>query len=133
MRNPYSPHTDADRAAMLAAVGIGSVDELLTAIPERARRPRLGVPAGLSELELHRELSELAASDRPAGSGPFFLGAGVYRRYIPAAVPVLATRGEFLTAYTPYQPEVSQGTLQAIFEFQTIVSELLGRRFDQRR
>ncbi len=111
---------------MLAAVGIRSVDDLLVAIPERARRPRLGVPVGLSELELHQELSRLAAQDRPAGSGPFFLGAGVYRRYIPAAVPVLAARGEFLTAYTPYQPEVSQGTLQAIWEYQSLVAELLG-------
>ena len=111
---------------MLAAVGIRSVDDLLVAIPERARRPRLGVPAGLSELELHQELSRIASQDRPAGSGPFFLGAGVYRRYIPAAVPVLATRGEFLTAYTPYQPEVSQGTLQAIWEYQSLVAELLG-------
>jgi len=111
---------------MLAAVGIRSVDDLLVAIPERARRPRMGVPAGLSELELHQELSRIAAQDRPAGSGPFFLGAGVYRRYIPAAVPVLAARGEFLTAYTPYQPEVSQGTLQAIWEYQSLVAELLG-------
>jgi glycine dehydrogenase subunit 1 len=111
---------------MLSSVGIRSVDELLVAIPERARRPRLGVPAGLSELELHQELSRIASQDRPAGSGPFFLGAGVYRRYIPAAVPVLATRGEFLTAYTPYQPEVSQGTLQAIWEYQSLVAELLG-------
>ena len=125
-RNPYSPHTSEDRAAMLAAIGVGSIDELLRAIPERARAPRLGVPDGLSELELFTALDALAAEDRPAGSGPFFLGAGVYRRYIPAAVPVLATRGEFLTAYTPYQPEVSQGTLQAIWEYQSLVAELLG-------
>ncbi|GAC1697925.1 MAG: aminomethyl-transferring glycine dehydrogenase subunit GcvPA [Candidatus Limnocylindrales bacterium] len=124
--NPYSPHTPEDRAAMLAAIGVSSIDELLTAIPERARAPRLGVPEGLSELELFTALTALAAEDRPAGAGPFFLGAGVYRRYIPAAVPVLATRGEFLTAYTPYQPEVSQGTLQAIWEYQSLVAELLG-------
>ena len=125
-RNPYSPHTPDDRAARLAAIGVGSVDELLTVIPAKVRAPRLGVPDGLSELELFTALSALAAEDRPAGSGPFFLGAGVYRRYIPAAVPVLATRGEFLTAYTPYQPEVSQGTLQAIWEYQSLVAELLG-------
>ena len=111
---------------MLDAVGVTSVDELLTAIPEHARRPAMGVPPGMSEMELFAELSRIAARDRPAGSGPFFLGAGVYRRYIPAAVPVLATRGEFLTAYTPYQPEVSQGTLQAIWEYQSLVAELLG-------
>jgi len=111
---------------MLAVIGVGSIDELLTVIPAKARAPRLGVPDGLSELELFTALSALAAEDRPAGAGPFFLGAGVYRRYIPAAVPVLATRGEFLTAYTPYQPEVSQGTLQAIWEYQSLVAELLG-------
>ncbi len=110
---------------MLDAIGVRSVVELLDAVPAHARDPRLGVPAGLSEIDLFAELSQLAALDRPAGSGPFFLGAGVYRRYIPAAVPVLATRGEFLTAYTPYQAEVSQGTLQAIWEYQSLVAELL--------
>ncbi len=110
---------------MLEAIGVSSVAELLEAVPAHARDPRLGVPAGLSEADLFAELSQLAALDRPAGSGPFFLGAGVYRRYIPAAVPLLATRGEFLTAYTPYQAEVSQGTLQAIWEYQSLVAELL--------
>ncbi|MGH2499632.1 MAG: aminomethyl-transferring glycine dehydrogenase subunit GcvPA, partial [Candidatus Limnocylindria bacterium] len=97
----------------------------LEAVPPPARRPALGAGPGMSELELFAELSALAARDRQAGAGPFFLGAGVYRRYIPAALPVLATRGEFLTAYTPYQPELSQGTLQAIWEYQTLVAELL--------
>ncbi|MBI3522564.1 MAG: aminomethyl-transferring glycine dehydrogenase subunit GcvPA [Chloroflexi bacterium] len=110
---------------MLAAIGAASVDELLGVIPVHARRPRLGAPAGLAELDLFAELSRIASQDRPAGSGPFFLGAGVYRRYIPAAVPLLAARGEFLTAYTPYQPEVSQGTLQAIWEYQSLVADLL--------
>src|SRR5467141_773640 len=110
---------------MLQRVGIKSVDELLSAIPKDALRPKLGLPAGMSELEIHSHLEALAAKNRTAGSGPFFLGGPVQRRYIPAAVPVLALRGEFLTAYTPYQPEVSQGTLQAMFEYQSLMSDLL--------
>jgi glycine dehydrogenase subunit 1 len=124
-KNPYSPHTDADRAAMLERVGVRSVDELLTAIPKDALRPKLGLPAGMSEIEIQAHLEALAGKNRLAGAGPFFIGGPVQRRYIPAAVPVLAMRGEFLTAYTPYQPEVSQGTLQAIFEYQSLMSELL--------
>jgi len=124
-QNPYSPHTEADRAAMLGRIGITSVDELLAAVPKDARGPAMGVPPGLSEMEVHAHLERIAALDRPAGAGPFFIGGPVQRRYIPAAVPVLALRGEFLTAYTPYQPEVSQGTLQAIWEYQSLVSELL--------
>src|SRR5438105_581015 len=110
---------------MLARIGIASVDELLTAVPQDARAPAMGVPSGLSEAEVQAHLERLAAMDRTAGSGPFFIGGPVQRRYIPAAVPVLALRGEFLTAYTPYQPEVSQGTLQAIWEYQSLMSELL--------
>ena len=110
---------------MLAAIGVASVDDLLTAVPADARRPALGLPPGMSEAEVQAHLEELAARNRPAGAGPFFLGGPVQRRYIPAAVPVLALRGEFLTAYTPYQPEVSQGTLQAVFEYQSLMAELL--------
>ncbi len=110
---------------MLDRVGVRSVDELLTAIPRDALRPKLGLPAGLSEIEVQSQLEALAARNRPAAAGPFFLGGPVQRRYIPAAVPVLALRGEFLTAYTPYQPEVSQGTLQTIFEYQSLMCELL--------
>lgn len=124
-RNPYSPHTDADRRAMLAAIGVASVDDLLTAIPADARRPKLGLPNGMSEAEVQSHLAALAARNTPAGASPFFLGGPVQRRYIPAAVPALAYRGEFLTSYTPYQPEISQGTLQAIFEYQSLMSELL--------
>ncbi|MBU6423120.1 MAG: aminomethyl-transferring glycine dehydrogenase subunit GcvPA, partial [Chloroflexi bacterium] len=124
-RNPYSPHTEADRREMLAAIGVSSVDDLLGAIPADARRPALGLPAGMSEAEVQSHLASLAARDRPAGAGPFFLGGPVQRRYIPAAVPALAYRGEFLTAYTPYQPEISQGTLQSVFEYQSLMSELL--------
>jgi glycine dehydrogenase subunit 1 len=110
---------------MLERVGVKSVDELLPAIPKDALRPKLGLPGGMSEMEVQAHLESLAAKNRPAGAGPFFLGGPVQRRYIPAAVPVLALRGEFLTAYTPYQPEVSQGTLQAMFEYQSLLSELL--------
>jgi len=111
---------------MLEAIGVGSVDDLLGAIPREARGAVMGVPEGLTEAEVTAHLAAIAAQDRPAGAGPFFLGGPVQRRYIPAAVPALALRGEFLTAYTPYQPEVSQGTLQAIWEFQSLGCELFG-------
>src|SRR5207253_8127218 len=110
---------------MLARVGVRDVDELLGAIPKDARYPKLGVGAGMSEIEVQAHLERLAAMNTTAGSGPFFIGGAIQRRYIPAAVPALALRGEFLTAYTPYQPEVSQGTLQSIFEYQSLISELL--------
>jgi glycine dehydrogenase subunit 1 len=124
-KNPYSPHTDADRTAMLARIGVKSVDELLGAIPKDAQGPKYGIADGLSELEVQQHLEKLAALNRRAGDGPFFIGGSIQRRYVPAAVPVLALRGEFLTAYTPYQPEVSQGTLQAVFEYQSLMAELL--------
>lgn len=123
---PFIPNTDADRAAMLAAIGIKSVDELFADIPAAKRFPKLGLPEGLSELEALREIESLAARNVSASSGAWFLGAGAYNHFIPAAVGALASRGEFLSAYTPYQPEVSQGTLQAIFEYQSMMSELLG-------
>jgi glycine dehydrogenase subunit 1 len=125
-RNPYSPHTEADRRAMLDAIGVQGIGDLLGAIPADARRPALGIGPGLSELEVQAHLESLARMNRRAGDGPFFIGGAIQRRYIPAAVPVLALRGEFLTAYTPYQPEVSQGTLQAVFEYQSLMAELLG-------
>jgi glycine dehydrogenase subunit 1 len=110
---------------MLGRLGIASVDELLAAVPAEVRRADVGVPPGMSEADVSTTLAWLAAQDRPAGAGPFFMGGVVQRRYIPAAVPTLALRSEFLTAYTPYQPEVSQGTLQAIWEYQSLMSELL--------
>lgn len=110
---------------MLAKIGVKSVDALFDAIPKDARAPRLGISAGMSEQEVQAHLEKLAAMNRTAGSGPFFIGGPIQRRYIPAAVSVLALRGEFLTAYTPYQPEVSQGTLQAVFEYQSLMAELL--------
>src|SRR6266545_6701718 len=110
---------------MLERIGVRDVDDLLGSIPKDARHPKLGVPAGLSEMEVQAHLEKLAAMNKTAGSGPFFIGGPIQRRYIPAAVAVLALRGDFLTAYTPYQPEVSQGTLQAVFEYQSLVAGLL--------
>ena len=109
---------------MLAAIGVSSVDDLFLDIPEEFRNPTLDLPAPLSELEIQKELAGFAAKNRPVGSGPSFLGAGSYHHFIPAIVKALMTRGEFLTAYTPYQPEVSQGTLQVIYEFQSLIANL---------
>ena len=118
----YSPHTDADREAMLAAVGVSSVDDLFDDIPAAVRATRFLVPPPLTEQEVRAELSRLAGRNRLADVS--FLGAGAYRRLIPAVVDEVVGRAEFATAYTPYQPEVSQGTLQAIYEFQTLICEL---------
>ncbi|MDI6857918.1 MAG: aminomethyl-transferring glycine dehydrogenase subunit GcvPA [Dehalococcoidia bacterium] len=125
-RNPYVPNTEEDRRAMLRVIGARSVDELFDDIPAQHRDPPLDLPPPLSEIELRRELSTLAARNRPAGEMPCFLGAGSYRHFIPAVVNHIISRGEFATPYTPYQPEVSQGTLQTIFEFQSLVCELTG-------
>ena len=119
----YLPHTEADRRAMLATVGVGSIDALYQDVAESARLPGvLDLPPHQPEMAVERELTALAARNRPAGSMAFFQGAGAYRHHIPASVDHLIQRGEFLTSYTPYQPEVSQGTLQALFEFQTQVA-----------
>src|SRR3989454_3296148 len=101
---------------MLERIGVRDIDELLGAIPKDARHPKLEVPAGMSEIEVQAHLERLAAMNKTAGSGPFFIGGAIQRRYIPAARPVLALRGEFLTAYTPYQPAGSPGTLPALWE-----------------
>ena len=124
----YLPLTPADRAAMLAVIGAGSVDDLFVDVPAEARLsgPVAGLPMHASELAVDRHMSALAAKNLSAGSVPFFLGAGAYRHHIPASVDHLIQRGEFLTAYTPYQPEIAQGTLQVLFEFQTQVARLLG-------
>ena len=124
--SPYIPNTDDDRAAMLQVIDAGSVDELFEDIPAGLRDPELALPNPLSELELHQEMTRLASRNLPAGQLPSFLGAGVYRHFAPAVVGALVSRGEFLTSYTPYQPEVSQGTLQATYEFQTMTCQLLG-------
>jgi len=123
----YLSLTDADREAMLAAVGVASVDELFRDIPEGVRfRRELDLEPALSEPELVAHLSELAARNVDAGKELSFLGAGIYDHYVPAVVDAVLSRGEFLTAYTPYQPEMSQGVLQAIFEYQTVICELTG-------
>ncbi len=122
----YTSATDEDRRAMLAEIGVGSVGELFDAqIPAgvRAQRP-LDLPAGLSEQEVHAHLRELAARNVSAEDELCFLGAGMYDHYVPAVVDMLTERSEFLTPYTPYQPEVSQGGLQVMFEFQTAICEL---------
>ncbi len=120
----YVPHTEADREAMLAAIGVASVADLFVDIPERLRFPELNLPAPLSEQEVRARLTELAEMNNHIGQLPAFLGAGAYGHYVPAAVGYLNQRGEFLTAYTPYQPELSQGTLQGIYEYQTMICEL---------
>jgi len=123
----YLSITDADREAMLAAIGVDSVEELFEQIPEGVRLDReLDVPPALTELELVAHMSELAGRNAHAGVELSFLGAGIYDHYVPSVVDVLLSRGEFLTAYTPYQPEMSQGVLQAIFEYQTVICELTG-------
>ena len=123
----YLPLTPADRAEMLAAVGAGSIDDLFADVPPPARRAGLvDLPLAQGEIEVERALSRMAAKNVAAGSAPFFIGGGAYRHHVPAAVDHLIQRGEFLTSYTPYQPELAQGTLQALFEFQTQVALLTG-------
>jgi glycine dehydrogenase subunit 1 len=124
----YLPLTPDDRGAMLAAVGASSIDDLFSDVPEAARLdgPIAGLPMHASELAVERHMGALARKNRAAGDGPFFLGAGAYRHHVPASVDHLIQRGEFLTAYTPYQPEIAQGTLQMLFEFQSQVARLLG-------
>jgi glycine cleavage system P protein (glycine dehydrogenase) subunit 1 len=117
--------TERDREAMLETIGVRSIDDLFADIPDavRMRRP-LDLEPALSEPELVAHLSELASRNVPAGQELSFLGAGIYDHYVPAVVDAILARGEFLTAYTPYQPELSQGVLQAIFEYQTVICEL---------
>jgi glycine dehydrogenase subunit 1 len=123
----YLSLTDADREAMLAAVGVSSVDDLFRDIPAGVRLGReLDLEPALSEPELVAHLTELAERNVDTGKELSFLGAGIYDHYVPAVVDAVLSRGEFLTAYTPYQPEMSQGVLQAIFEYQTVICELTG-------
>jgi glycine dehydrogenase subunit 1 len=121
----YLPLNDEDRAGMLARIGVGSIAELFADIPEDKRLERdLGLPKRMTEMEVERLLTSLAARNVAAGEVPFFAGAGAYKHHIPATVDHLIQRSEFLTSYTPYQPEIAQGTLQSIFEFQTQVAAL---------
>jgi glycine dehydrogenase subunit 1 len=123
----YTSATERDRREMLDAIGVESVDDLFVDVPAglRMRRP-LDLPEGRSEQEVFAELSALAERNRHADAEVSFIGAGMYDHYVPAVVDAIVERSEFLTPYTPYQPEVSQGTLQAMFEFQTAISELTG-------
>lgn len=123
----YLPLTDADRREMLGVIGATSVDDLFCDVPERARRAGLvDLPKRKSELDVERALTKMAAKNVSAGSVPFFVGAGAYRHHVPSTVDHLIQRSEFLTSYTPYQPEITQGTLQYLFEFQTQVAMLTG-------
>ncbi len=124
---PYIANTPDDQQAMLQAIGVASVDELFAMVPPELRLDRpLDLPPAMGELELTAHVAELARRNLPAGQVPCFLGAGAYDHFIPAVVDFVAARSEFYTAYTPYQPEASQGTLQAIFEYQSLITQLTG-------
>ena len=123
----YLPHTDEERADMLAAIGADGIDALFRDVPEDKLLDRLlDLPRRRTELEVTRTLRAISRKNQAAADGPFFLGAGAYRHSVPAAVDHLIQRSEFLTSYTPYQPEIAQGTLQYLFEFQTQVANLTG-------
>ena len=124
----YLPLTGTDRSAMLSVIGAASIDDLFSDVPAAAQlsAPIAGLPFHASEMAVERHMAALSAKNMSAGAGPFFLGCGAYKHHVPASVDHLIQRGEFLTAYTPYQPEIAQGTLQMLFEFQTQVARLLG-------
>ncbi|MFN0046576.1 MAG: aminomethyl-transferring glycine dehydrogenase subunit GcvPA [Sphingorhabdus sp.] len=124
----YLPLTNADRQAMLAVIGAESIDDLFVDVPAEARLagPIAGLPNHASEMAVERHFSDLARKNMAASHHPFFLGCGAYKHHVPASVDHIIQRGEFLTAYTPYQPEIAQGTLQMLFEFQTQVARLFG-------
>lgn len=124
----YLPLSDHDRGEMLATIGAPDIDALFADVPAAARLsgPIAGLPGHASEMAVERHMARLSAESLTAGQVPFFLGAGAYRHHVPATVDHLIQRGEFLTAYTPYQPEIAQGTLQVLFEFQTQVARLFG-------
>src|SRR5687768_8990363 len=119
----FVPHTEEQRKEMLSTIGVKSVGDLYAGLPPSLLRPAMDLPGSMTEMELVRHMEGLAQRDHLALS---FLGAGAYEHFIPTSVWALALRGEFATAYTPYQPEASQGTLQSIYEFQTFVCELMG-------
>lgn len=126
MPSPYIPTTEADRKAMLQVIGAGSVEELFQDIPAAVRNPRLDLPPALSEMEVKALVQGLAGRNTNLREAACFLGAGAYRHFIPSVVWDLAKRSEFLTAYTPYQPEISQGVLQGLYEFQSLTCLLTG-------
>jgi len=124
----YLALTENDRKSMLAEIGVSSVNELYDAVENQflLKNPITGLPLHQGEIEVEKILQEFAKKNRPASAGPFFLGAGCYKHHIPSAVDHLIQRSEFLTSYTPYQPEISQGTLAVIFQFQSIIALLTG-------
>ncbi len=123
----YLPHSDAERAEMLGVIGAKTVEDLFAAVPRAALQTEsLNLPGHQPEYMVENHMRALSGKNRAAGDGPFFVGAGAYRHHVPASVDHLIQRSEFLTAYTPYQPEISQGTLQMLFEFQTQVANLTG-------
>jgi len=123
----YTSITNDQRDRMLQTVGVATIDELFEVIPQESRLDRdLDLPAAASELELQREIGQLAGANHPAASGACFMGMGAYDHFVPAFIDQIISRGEFLTAYTPYQAEASQGALQAFFEFQSQVARLTG-------
>jgi glycine dehydrogenase subunit 1 len=124
--HPYLPHTESERKEMLKVIGVDNFEQLLEHIPKEIRAKELSIAQGLSELELTEHIVKLAEKNIPASKQASFLGAGSYRRFTPAVVQSVISRSEFATAYTPYQPEVSQGSLQAIYEFQTAICLLTG-------
>jgi len=122
----YLPLSDADRRQMLDVIGARSIDDLYRDVPPPALNPAIDLPNHQGELEVERALGAMAAKNRAASAGPFFVGCGAYKHHVPATVDHIIQRSEFLTSYTPYQPEIAQGTLQYLFEFQTQVANLLG-------
>lgn len=122
----FVPHTERDRQQMLEAIGVKTIADLFEAVPQKFRFPKLNLPAPLTEMEALGELKGIAEANESADDLVSFLGAGAYHHYIPAGVDSILRRGEYYTAYTPYQPEISQGTLQAIFEYQSLIVALTG-------
>lgn len=126
MSHRFIPITATDRAQMLKTIGVNSIGDLFDDIPQDAQYPKINLPAALSEIEMTRALHDLANKNAHTGAYAYFLGAGAYNHFVPATVPHLIFRSEFYTAYTPYQPEISQGTLQTIFEYQSMLCDLTG-------
>ncbi|MFH1653808.1 MAG: glycine dehydrogenase, partial [Pseudomonadota bacterium] len=122
---PYIPHTESEISEMLKTVGVEKLDDLFRNIPDKLKvKGKLGLPDGMVEIDLVRHMTSLASKNKMSSPERSFIGAGAYRHYVPSAVSQLASRSEFVTPYTPYQPEVSQGTLQAIFEYQSLMCRL---------
>jgi glycine dehydrogenase subunit 1 len=122
----YTSHTQADKEAMLKVIGLEKIEDLFQCLPEEGKFPQLNLPDGITEMEALDELQYISSVNETTQELVSFLGAGAYNHYIPAAVDSILRRGEFLTAYTPYQPEIAQGTLQAIFEYQSLIAALTG-------